>query len=56
MCAQCWTAAATAVGGATGLRAWIATRSPSWATPARMKLLTLSLLLVAVLAASLRFS
>jgi hypothetical protein len=40
MCMQCMAAATTAAAGATGLRAWLATRAWSWLTPRRLKLAT----------------
>jgi hypothetical protein len=56
MCAQCWATAGTAVGGATGLRAWAAARRPRWLSPRRLKVLTIALLTVAVLIAGVRVS
>ena len=53
MCMQCAATAAVAVGSASGLRAWVHARSPRWATPARMRVLTAGLLVVAVLVAGL---
>jgi hypothetical protein len=54
MCAQCWATAATATAGATGLRAWAAAYRPRWLTPRRLRLLTVSLLGLAVMVASVR--
>jgi hypothetical protein len=45
--------AATAAAGATGIRAWLATRGFSWLTPRRMRFVSISLIGVALLAASL---
>jgi hypothetical protein len=56
MCAQCWATAATAVGGATGIRAWAAARRPRWLSEARLRVLTVSLLAIAVLIAGARVS
>jgi hypothetical protein len=55
MCIQCYTAAATAVTGATGFRAVIASRRPRWLTPLRLRRLTIVLMTLAVLAAGVRF-
>ena len=54
MCMQCYATAATAVGGASGMRAWVAARSPRWLTPRRMRVLTAVLLTIAVLASGVR--
>jgi hypothetical protein len=35
--------AAAAVGGASGVRAWLGARRIAWITPARLKLLTIGL-------------
>lgn len=40
MCMQCMGAAVTMVGSATGIRAFVAARQPSWMTPARLKFTT----------------
>lgn len=50
MCVQCLAGASVAVGGATGLRAWLATRS--WITPRALRRATVALLTGAVLAAA----
>ena len=52
MCAQCVMGAATAAPGATGIRAWLATRGFAWLTPRRMRLATISLIPVGLLGAS----
>jgi hypothetical protein len=52
MCAQCMATAATAVAGATGIRAWLAARSPGWLTPTRLRFISAALLAVAVVAAA----
>jgi hypothetical protein len=54
MCMQCMTYAITSVGAAGGIRAWVASRSPSWMTPRRLRMITAALLTVAVLAAGIR--
>jgi hypothetical protein len=41
--------AAAAVGGASGLRAWLAAKGFAWLTPTRQKLLTGLLVITAVL-------
>jgi hypothetical protein len=51
---QCMSYAMTAVGAAGGLRSWVASHSPSWMTPRRMRLFTAALLSVAVLASGVR--
>jgi hypothetical protein len=56
MCMQCMTTAAVAVGSASGIRAWLAARSPSWLTPGRMKALTAGLIGVALVASSISLS
>jgi hypothetical protein len=53
MCAQCMMGAATAAAGATGMRAWLAARGFSWMTPARLRAVTVALVLVALVAASI---
>jgi hypothetical protein len=50
MCAQCMTTAVAAVGAASGLRAWLATRGGSWLTAARLRAVTIGLIACAVLA------
>lgn len=52
MCAQCMTTAVAAVGAASGLRAWLATRGGAWLTAARLRALTAGLIACAVLAAA----
>jgi hypothetical protein len=49
MCAQCMATAAAAVGGASGLRAWLAARGFSWLTPACLKRITFALIAGALL-------
>ncbi len=45
-------AAATAAAGATGIRAWLATRGWAWLTPLRLRRATIGLLVVALGAAA----
>jgi hypothetical protein len=56
MCAQCMMGAATAAAGATGMRAWLAARGFSWMTPARMRAITIALIAIALVAASVGLS
>ncbi|MFL5867953.1 MAG: hypothetical protein ACJ766_12725 [Thermoleophilaceae bacterium] len=49
MCAQCMATATAAVGGASGLRAWLAAKGFSFLTPRRMRALTIALGVGAVL-------
>jgi hypothetical protein len=51
MCMQCMASAMVAGAAASGMRAWLATHSPSWMTPRRLKLATGALLAAGVLAA-----
>ena len=44
MCAQCMIGATTAAAGATGARAWLATRGYAWMTPRRLRFATGSLI------------
>jgi hypothetical protein len=48
---QCMATAMASGAAATGMRAWIATHSPSWMTPRRLKLVTAAILIAGVLAA-----
>jgi hypothetical protein len=50
MCAQCMATAAAAVGGASGLRAWLGARGFTWLTPIRLKRFTFALMGGALLA------
>jgi hypothetical protein len=52
MCAQCMTTAMAAVGTASGLRAFVASRRFSWLTPRRLRLFTIALGLGAVVASA----
>jgi hypothetical protein len=51
MCMQCMAGAMTAVGAASGTRAYLGSRTFAWLTPRRLKALTV-ILTVAALAAS----
>lgn len=50
MCAQCMAGASLAVGGATGIRAWLGTRT--WMTRGRLKGATIALLVLALAASA----
>jgi hypothetical protein len=55
MCVQCTmgaTTAAASVGGAAGLRAWLAAQRFSWMTPRRLRVTTIALLGLGLLGAS----
>ena len=56
MCAQCMMAASTAAAGATGIRAWLAARRFAWLTPRRLRLVTIGLIGVALVGASVGLS
>jgi hypothetical protein len=49
MCAQCMATAAAAVGGASGVRAWLVAKGFVWLTPSREKVITAALVVAAVL-------
>jgi hypothetical protein len=51
---QCLATAATAGTAATGIRAYLAARKPSWLTPERLRLATVLLITVAILAVGIR--
>lgn len=53
MCIQCAATATVAVGSASGIRAWLKMHAGSWLTPARMKLVTIALLSLAVVASGI---
>jgi hypothetical protein len=53
MCMQCAAGAAAALGSASGIRAWLAYRSPRWFTPRVAKAVTASLLVSGLIAAGL---
>jgi hypothetical protein len=55
MCVQCAigaSSAAAAVGGATGIRAWLGAKRFAWMTPGRMRAATVVLLATGVIGAS----
>jgi hypothetical protein len=49
---QCMAGAMTAVGSASGIRAWVANRHFAWLTPPRLKALTIFLGVAALLASA----
>jgi hypothetical protein len=51
MCMQCMAGAMTAVGAASGTRAYLASRRFSWLTPGRLRALTIGLAVAAVVVA-----
>ena len=53
MCMQRASTAAVAIGSASGIRSWLRARGGAWLTPGRMRVVTVALLGVAVLAAGL---
>jgi len=55
VCAQCMATAVTAGAAATGVRAWLATRSYAWLTPTRLRRATGAVIVVAVAAAGTGF-
>ncbi len=55
MCIQCAATATVAVGSASGIRAWLRLHPGSWLTPARMKVMTIGLLSLAVIVAGIGF-
>jgi hypothetical protein len=52
MCMQCMASAMSAVGAASGTRAFIASRHFSWLTPRRLRALTIVLLAAALVASA----
>jgi hypothetical protein len=56
MCAQCMASAAAAVGGASGVRAWLAAKGFAWVTPVRLHRITMALVAVALFVAALTAS
>ena len=54
VCVQCMGAAMVAATGATGLRAWLATRTWTWLTAARLRRATVALIALGVVGASVR--
>lgn len=56
MCMQCMAGATVAVGSASGMRAWLATRGWARLTPKVMRRITIGLMSAAVLASSVLVS
>jgi hypothetical protein len=56
MCMQCMAGAMTAGAAATGTRAYVAARRPSWLSSVRLKRLTVCLLVVGVIGAGVAVS
>jgi hypothetical protein len=52
MCVQCMMGATTAVGTASGLRSWLATRHWAWLTPQRLHRITVGLVVAALVASA----
>ena len=52
MCTQCMVSAMTAVGAASGTRAYVASRHFSWLTPGRLRALTIVLAVAAIVASA----
>jgi hypothetical protein len=52
MCMQCMAGAVTAVGAASGTRAYLASRRFSWLTKRRLRALTIALAIAAVVASA----
>ena len=52
MCMQCMAGAMTAVGAASGVRAWLAAWGLSWLTPARLRAVTVVLMVSALVASA----
>lgn len=52
MCMQCMAGAMTAVGAASGVRAYVGNRRFSWLTPTRMRRFTIALAIAAVAASA----
>ncbi len=53
MCVQCMMTAAASVSAASGLRVWLGNHFGSWLTPRRLRLVTIGLFTLAVLASGL---
>jgi hypothetical protein len=52
MCVQCMMGASAAVGSASGLRSWLATRRWAWLTPQRLHRVTIGLVVTALVASA----
>ena len=55
MCMQCMAGAVTAVGAASGVRAYVGNRRFSWLTPRRLRAFTIVLAIAALAAAATLF-
>ncbi len=51
MCAQCMMTATAACAGASGLRAWLAARNPSWLNLGLLRAVTIVLVAIALVGA-----
>jgi hypothetical protein len=56
MCAQCMATAMTAVGAASGTRAYLGSRRYAWLTPKRLRAVTIMLAIGAVFASAMLVS
>jgi hypothetical protein len=52
MCAQCMATAATAVGTASGVRAYLGAHRSAWLTAHRLRVITFGLAILAILASA----
>jgi hypothetical protein len=52
MCVQCMMGASAAVGSASGMRSWLATRHWAWLTPQRLHRITVVLIGAALIASA----
>jgi hypothetical protein len=52
MCMQCMASAMTAVGAASGTRAYLGSRTFRWLTPRRLRMITIGLIVAAVAASA----
>jgi len=52
MCMQCMASAMTAVGAASGARAYLGSRRYTWLTPERLKRITMVLVVAALVASA----
>ncbi len=53
MCMQCMMTAAASVSTASGLRVWLGNHVGKWLTPRRLRLITIALFALAILASGL---
>ena len=56
MCVQCMMGASAAVGSASGLRSWLATRRRAWLTPRRLHRITIGLVVGVMVASATNLS